>query len=246
MNAYVLRILLLAMLTFVLPVSGKDDIGALALFENPWLKKPLTEVSKAANNGNLQAQLAMAITYDFGAGAKFGSSPEIDAIPADGSKAAYWYEQAAKQNDWTAQYNLAVLYYYGRGVRKDHAKAKQLFELAAKSGDRLAQAALAMYYMNIEIGGKPYPIYTEGAKWHLLAAEGGDWYSQLKIGLLYEMGLGVVRDRIQALKWYYISASNGHEPALVQANRLEELMSPSDVEKAASLAKAFTPRPKKK
>ncbi|MEI8140855.1 MAG: trypsin-like peptidase domain-containing protein [bacterium] len=219
---------------------AKEEIPAGDFLSNPWLQKPLTAIMTAVNSGDTDAVLAMATIYD--TGTKFGATAEIQDIKPDLTKAVQWYEKGAKLNDWRAQYNLAVLYYDGRGVAKNHSKAKELFHLAAESGDEMAQAGLGMLYLNIEIGGKPYPWYKDGAKWHLLAAQGGNWYSQYTIATLYEAGLGVVKDPVEALKWFLISASNGHEPALVQANRMERTLSPNQAETARAFAKAFAPR----
>ena len=220
---------------------AKDEIPAGAFLSNPWLQRPFKAILTSANAGDVDALLAMATIYDMGK--KFGATAEIQEIAADPAKAVQWYEKGAKKNDWRAQYNLAVLYYDGRGVEANHARAKDLFELAAKSGEEMAQAGLGMYYLNVETGGKPYPWYKEGAKWHLLAAQGGNWYSQYTVATLYETGLGVVRDPVEALKWFLISASNGHKPALVEANRLEDTLTPRAVETARAFAKAFVPRP---
>jgi TPR repeat protein len=34
-----------------------------------------------------------------------------------------WYEKAASKNNANAQYDLGILYFYGRGVHKDYNKA---------------------------------------------------------------------------------------------------------------------------
>ena len=230
----------LVLFALVQSVCAKDQIPLLDNLSNPWLDKPFREIAKAADGGTVDAQLAMATIYG---GFILEKTRGLGAPEKDEKKAVVWYEKAAKQNDWRAQYNLAVHYYQGFGVEVDHAKAKELFELAAKSGEETTQAGLGMYYLNVEIGGKPYPWYKEGAKWHLLAAQGGNWYSQYTVATLYEAGLGVVRDPVEALKWFLISASNGHEPALVQANRLESTLTPRGVEIARAFAKAFVPRP---
>jgi hypothetical protein len=219
-----------------LPAFANDEIPLCDFLSNPWLQKPVAAIRAAADSGDVDAILAMATVYDSG---KFGTTDEIKAIPPDQTKVIQWYEKGVKLNDWRSQYNLGVCYYQGYGVEKNNAKAKELLELAANSGNEMAQHGMAVYYMNIEIGGKPWPSYKEGAKWHLLAAQGGNWYSQFAIGKLYEAGLGVVRDPIEALKWYLVSASNGHEPARVETKRLENTLTAKEVEAARSLAKTF-------
>jgi hypothetical protein len=72
---------------------------------------------------------------------------------------------------------------------------------------------MALHYMQFR-----FARYEDAAKWFQKAAEGGDSYSQFDIGTLCESGLGVVRDRVEALKWYYLCASRGHEGAKLAAD----------------------------
>lgn len=50
------------------------------------------------------------------------------------SKAAYWFKQAANQEDAGAQNSLANMYYYGDGVEQDDAKAYALYKKSAMNG----------------------------------------------------------------------------------------------------------------
>ena len=52
----------------------------------------------------------------------------------------------AEQGDADAQFNLAVLYYYGDGVPQDYAKARQWWEQAAAQGHADAQYNLGQLY----------------------------------------------------------------------------------------------------
>ena len=49
-------------------------------------------------------------------------------------KAFYYCELAAKQGDASAQFGLAYLYLYGKGVPEDKEQAIYYFELAAEQG----------------------------------------------------------------------------------------------------------------
>src|SRR3546814_15246716 len=55
-------------------------------------------------------------------------------VSRDVTKAAHWYEAAAKQGMAEAQYNVATMYQSGEGVAKDNKKAYMYFLLAVKSG----------------------------------------------------------------------------------------------------------------
>ncbi|MBR3086925.1 MAG: sel1 repeat family protein [Kiritimatiellae bacterium] len=49
------------------------------------------------------------------------------------SEAIRWFEKAAEQNDPDALFNLGLLYYSGKGVRRDWAKARELLERAVEA-----------------------------------------------------------------------------------------------------------------
>ena len=78
----------------------------------------------------------------------------------------HWYRQAA-QALADAQYNLAILYAKGHGVRQDYAEAMKLFLLAADQN-----AADAQYYLGIlYVKGHGVPQdYVQAYKWFDLSA----------------------------------------------------------------------------
>src|SRR5690349_3273633 len=67
----------------------------------------------------------------------------------------------AEQGDANAQYDLARLYYHGKGVPQDYADATRWYRKAADQGDAKAQYARGYTYFE----GKGVPQdYTEAAK----------------------------------------------------------------------------------
>jgi uncharacterized protein len=50
-----------------------------------------------------------------------------------------WYRKAAEQGDAKAQYNLALAYMTGDGLRKNSAQARKWFLAAAKRGNAKAR-----------------------------------------------------------------------------------------------------------
>ena len=52
------------------------------------------------------------------------------------------------------------------------------------------------------------------------AAEEGDKASQVVIGNLYYLGLGVTRDRYEAARWYLKAALEGHVPAQINLGQM--------------------------
>lgn len=57
-------------------------------------------------------------------------------------------EQKARDGNATAQKNLGVIHYYGKGVEQDDTKAFEWFEKAAQQGDANAQCDLGTMYYN--------------------------------------------------------------------------------------------------
>ncbi|MEN9425043.1 MAG: hypothetical protein RL122_2426 [Pseudomonadota bacterium] len=92
---------------------------------------------QSAEDGDKQAQLMLGTMYEDGLG----------GLPADLREAAYWYEQAAKQNYPKAQYNLGLLYEDGRGVNQNYNQAAYWYDQAAKAGFTEAQNNLGVLYV---------------------------------------------------------------------------------------------------
>jgi len=84
-------------------------------------------------------------------------------------------------------------------------------EQAAK-GDAGAAYHLGVEYMD----GKPNVVqrdYEKARKYHMQAALAGDPRSMMDIGSMYEYGLGVTADLVQAAAWYERGANYGYWPA---------------------------------
>lgn len=81
------------------------DQGQFETARKLWL--PLAE------RGHMVAQKSLGTLYSKGQG-----------VPADQTRAAYWFEQAAAQGHASAQYKLGVMYAFGTGVARDTVKAR--------------------------------------------------------------------------------------------------------------------------
>ena len=79
---------------------------------------------KAAEQGNISAQVNLGLMYDEGRG-----------VPKNFMAATKWFRKAAEQGDASAQNNLGVAYGNGRGVPKDEIEGLAWFNIAAASGD---------------------------------------------------------------------------------------------------------------
>jgi TPR repeat protein len=100
--------------------------------------------TKAAEQGNAQAQYNLGVCYLYGEG-----------VIKDKSKAVQWFTKAAEQGDARAQYNLALCYAKGKGVVRDKAKASLWYTKAVKQGFSGVQSILERLSMR------------RGKKWRL-------------------------------------------------------------------------------
>jgi TPR repeat protein len=78
----------------------------------------------AAEQGNADAQIRLAIMYEDGRG----------GLAQDYAEAAKWYRMAAEQGNVDAQATLGFKYEHGQGVPQDYILAHMWLSLAAAKG----------------------------------------------------------------------------------------------------------------
>jgi len=123
---------------------------------------------RAAQSGKAQAQYALALRYDEGAG----------AIQNQGL-ALQWYRRAAMKGHAAAQNNLGALYFEQSNFRQ----ASYWYQLAAQKGNANAQFNLALMH---ELG-RGIPKNPEKAQfWYKLAAAQGHWNAQYNLARLFD------------------------------------------------------------
>ena len=99
----------------------------------------------------------------------------------------------------------------------------------AETGDAAAMLQIAEIYcggMNIEQDDQVCSI------WLKRASEFGSKRAQFMLGGMYELGLGVRPDYVQAYRWYMLSALQEYGMAGAEARRLRESMSQSQLNEA--------------
>jgi len=121
-----------------------------------------------------------------------------------------WYRKAAEQGEASAQYNLAISYDNGNGVREDKRKAVRWYRKAAEQGDADAQFNLGVAYAN---GDGIREDKRESVRWHRKAAEQGQAKAQYYLSKAYVSGVGIITDKREAYIWLTISNANGDEEA---------------------------------
>ena len=144
------------------------------------------------------------------------------------------WKHLAEQGDASAQFNLGLMYYRGKGVIQDYKTALKWFTLAAEQGNADAQGSLGLMYLNGH--GVPQD-YKTAVKWSTLAAEQGNATAQTNLGVMYVLGLGVVQDNVYAHMWGNIAASNGHENGVKLRDRIAKQMTLAEISAAQELAR---------
>ena len=133
------------------------------------------------------------------------------------------YREAASRGEAEGQFNLALCYATGTGVKKSSSMAAQLYRKAAEQGDIDAQCRLGDCYQNGEGLDKDA---AQAMSWYRKAAELGDAESQYKLGLFYMRGECVETDLTEAAAWYRKAAEQGFHAAIDLLATVEKRLSP--------------------
>ena len=183
----------------------------------------ITELKSKAEDGDVQAQLALAKAYHLGEG-----------IEKDEAQAVQWWEKAAEHGDSAAEVNLGVAYSLGAGVPKNYAAAVRWYTKAADQGNADGQAALAserrrcsvtLVHQSRRSGQCKGPVGScslyhlgqgvpqddaEAVRWWKKAAEQGDVTAEGNLGTAYGLGMGVPKDNAESVRWHTKAAENGN------------------------------------
>lgn len=135
------------------------------------------------------------------------------ALRAGGSRdgeAAGWLLRAASQGVAEAEYLLAFLYHFGRGVPHDPRLAWWWMSRAAHRGHVDAEVCLGVLLVRGE-GVRSDPCAA--AHWFARAAEHGDAPAQRRLARCYASGIGVPVDPAEAWKWLTLACQAGDSGA---------------------------------
>jgi S1-C subfamily serine protease len=145
----------------------------------------------------------------------------------------------AESGDAIAQHNLALRYFYGKGVPENYAEAAKWYRKAADQGDASAQSMLGYFYY---FGVGVTVDYAEAVKWYRKAAEQGDSNGQNNLGRCYETGNGVAKDYVEAYKWLNLASAQGWWSAKETLSFIEKKMTPEQIAEAQELSREFRSR----
>lgn len=163
-------------------------------------------MQKAVDNGDAEAQFALAELYEQGVG-----------VDIDKNKALALYTSSAEQGNPKASLKLANFYYTGQMVEKDYLIAFEWYKKAFLLGNREATSKLAHMYehgegVNIDYI-KAYDLYHQ-------AAINGEAYSQYKTGYIL-LHSGVIEKNVEeAFKWLLNAADQNIKQAQTEVAKL--------------------------
>jgi len=113
----------------------------------------------------------------------------------------------AKKGDVDAQYNVALIYAQGKGVKSDISQAIEWYESAAKLGNGAAAYNLAQLYYDRE---EENPRgYGNIIKWYEVAAKNGIAQANNNLGAMYLHGIGVKQNKKKAFILFKKAAQEG-------------------------------------
>ncbi len=127
-------------------------------------------------------------------------------VNLDFTQAAKQYLEDAEKGVVSAQYNIAVAYYHGEGVKRDYAEAVKWYEKAAGQGYAPAQYNLGVCYLN---GEGVDQDENKAVQLFRKAAEQGLSIAQHDLGMCYFNGYVVKQDNTEAFNWLQKSAAQG-------------------------------------
>ncbi len=173
------------------------------------------------------------------------------------------YHSLAEQGDASAQYNLGIMYYEGRGISRHHIYSYMWLSLAKTNGEARAQESLDFLRGQIasediskaqalsakcwESNYADCPTIAQAkeeglkagkadfSKWRSLAAQ-GDASAQYNLGVMYYEGRGIPQSYIYSYMWLSLARTNGEERAQKVIEALGSFLSAADIVKTQSLA----------
>ena len=82
----------------------------------------------------------------------------------------------------------------------------------------------------------------EQVRENIRKAEQGYAHGQFSLGVMYYFAEGVPKDHVLSYKWFNLSAAQGNKNSAELRDVLATRMTPSQIQEAKKLAKAFKPR----
>ena len=79
-------------------------------------------------------------------------------------------------------------------------------------------------------------------QWFRKAADQGNALAQANLGVMYADGRGVVKDEVEAYKWYLLSGAQGNANAKKGIEIIERVLTPQQRAEGQKIAREWKPR----
>jgi uncharacterized protein len=172
-----------------------------------------------------------------------------EGVPQDFAQAAALFWEAAMADIAMAQQNLGSMYAQGLGVEQNYQEAARRFQRAAEQSVEETLSNTGAFQAGHF--GRKFPVVAGGHSPTMDTYREGTAYTlafaKAALGELYELGLGVPRDYVQAYKWFnlaVVSFPAGDERDLFAESRdfLATRMTPEQIAEAERLAREWQER----
>ncbi len=200
------------------------DGGGVKLGMPPALIGPYS-LRLAAARGDVRAEYEVARRFSYGLG-----------VPKDAEQAVKWYMQGASKGFAPSQYRLATYYERGRGIEKNLGRAKVWYQRAAMLGNVKAMHNLAVISTALD---KEDTDYKAAIYWFKQAANRNLADSQFNLAILYQNGVGLKKNNVEAYKWFSLAARQGDVDAAARRDTLEKKLKKEELLKASQLLQGW-------
>lgn len=160
----------------------------------------------------------------------------LAAYEANNLKLAYEnFLKGSNEGDTSSQYNLAIMYENGIGIKKNEKYALFWYNKAALKGNAAAQFNLGVLYEN----GKGTKVdFAQANKWYRKAATQGDGLAVGNLGMLYIRGDGVKINKTAGVALLLLSMQLDQSPENTAKQMLTSTpdLSPKIIADAQALA----------
>jgi len=154
---------------------------------------------RAANNGMIKSNYMIGQIYVL-------RLVNTESGSADYKEAYNWFLKGAELGDVDSQFQVAELYFNGKGVTQDTGQAIKWY--IASSRQNYAKSHYALGYLYSRRTG--FTVDEKKSHEHFLAgAKLGYAMSQNELAVIYRLGIGVPRDIRQAEYWFLKAAEQG-------------------------------------
>ena len=156
---------------------------------------------RSAEKGFAESQYGLALHLAHG-----------DGVTPDPKEAYVWFRKAAMQGHAYAERAVGLCLQDGEGVKADQAEGKKWILLAAEHGQPQAQWEIGCDYY-----GKQPDLASDAiaARWFRKSAEQLDPRALISLGICYNIGRGVPKNKIEGIAWMAIGRYDDEQKIVV-------------------------------